>query len=174
MGLHVQGDKYTLMVNRAGDRCHNPKGVGVVRTPPFGWFGIRVFDQIHWMNYQGSTNPVIAPDVGFSSSHFRGKTPPPREGASIEQQFANGYLFGKLLNKYGMQKDFGYFKDLRTMAELVARFEAKRKEKMYHAQGDRLQSAERRMERVQQNRTKMMEHSRQLRLAQSELMAKLE
>ncbi|VDP88696.1 unnamed protein product [Echinostoma caproni] len=32
------------------------------------------------VNYQWSTNPIIAPDVGFSSSHFGGKTPP-REGS---------------------------------------------------------------------------------------------
>ncbi|VDP94299.1 unnamed protein product [Echinostoma caproni] len=32
-------------------------------------------------NYQWFTEPVIAPDVGFSSSHFGGETRPPREGS---------------------------------------------------------------------------------------------
>lgn len=60
------------------------------------------------------------------------------------------------------------------MAQMAARFESNRMKNMDHSQSERLTSAEQQTERNQDKHRKQLERVRTLRLAQSELMAKLE
>ncbi|KAF5395105.1 hypothetical protein PHET_07714, partial [Paragonimus heterotremus] len=61
-----------------------------------------------------------------------------------------------------------------TLAQLTARFEARRIQNAKQAEQIRLQSAMRREQCTQTKRQQLLEHSKQLRVAQSDLMARLE